>query len=932
MNTKKITIFFIIFSFFSINIVNAQSFTDVSSSHKNYEAIETLKKYGIIQGYADGTFKPENTINRAESLKIILKGSGIETPDTNSNGGFSDVPISEWFTPFVVKAKNLGIIKGNPDGNFLPENNLNLAESLKILLLTNGIHVSQISFSEKPYDDIELNQWFAPYFTYASEKNLIDKKKYEKVIPGHAVTRAELAEIMYRLRNILEVEQRDISFASYYSDTLHGNNTASGEKYDKNKFTAAHRELPFGTKVEVTNMLNGKSVLVKINDRGPNIEGRIIDLSKVAFEAISPLSKGIIPISLRVVDDNPTANPVNILPFKEDCIWPEDVEEIDTKHFINKEENIHVELYEPLKTKYFENEIIDISGKVFDDKIKEITAFLKDEKGNQHTFLAEVKSGNFLVQVNMGEVGKKQFSIIQERSGSNYTANIEVFSIECDKNLPESNLQAPSNYRFAIENNIVIFRWENNDANISRVTFKQGDKEIIQYFSKKKKGWKINPKLFNIFSQGEFSVNIETAQSNSGTILGRTSKWKNGDNQTYIATLHHHSIEKPEYIQISNFTNTYGFGGEISFNGRTKSHIRHEAAIIKPSGKIETISLNTQAKITENQHGIKTISPNEDFYFLYKPTEHGSYIIEINHESGIAALNTPIYEEGKIPIIPDFVDLKLGESHKELGDINTNTSSVELLNLINQERLSSDIDRLELTDGLSFLAQERANDMAKNNYLSHWTQSGQDINDLRISHGIKTSIGENIAKESNLINAHLGLMRSALHRDNILSKHWTKAGFGFSKSQDGQIIVVELFSSNPIEEKDIPNLREDVLDIINSQREKFLIPNASLNAISQSWSDTMVTEDFFPCTECEIVSPSGVSLTNNIRKSGILQTVGTFLIGDNSWINLRENLIKNLKKTSPDQIDIFDNNWKEVGIGISQDNDGIIKVTLLYSE
>src|SRR5689334_4107205 len=70
--------------------------------------------------------------------------------------------------------------------------------------------------------------------------------------------------------------------ASFYADSFEGNPTASGEKYRANKFTAAHKTLPFGTVVKVTNLANKESVNVTINDRGPYVEGRVIDLSKAA--------------------------------------------------------------------------------------------------------------------------------------------------------------------------------------------------------------------------------------------------------------------------------------------------------------------------------------------------------------------------------------------------------------------------------------------------------------------------------------------------------------------------------------------------------------------------------------------------------------------------------------------------------------------------
>ena len=74
--------------------------------------------------------------------------------------------------------------------------------------------------------------------------------------------------------------------ASYYADKFNGRKTASGEKFRNSKLTAAHKTLPFGTKVKVTNLQNGKTVKVRVNDRGPFIAGRIIDLSKKAARRI----------------------------------------------------------------------------------------------------------------------------------------------------------------------------------------------------------------------------------------------------------------------------------------------------------------------------------------------------------------------------------------------------------------------------------------------------------------------------------------------------------------------------------------------------------------------------------------------------------------------------------------------------------------------
>jgi rare lipoprotein A len=91
--------------------------------------------------------------------------------------------------------------------------------------------------------------------------------------------------------------------ASFYANSFEGRPTASGEKYRANKFTAAHKTLPFGTVVKVTNLANKESVNVTINDRGPYVEGRVIDLSKAAAEKLNFFSKGIADVTIEVVDE-----------------------------------------------------------------------------------------------------------------------------------------------------------------------------------------------------------------------------------------------------------------------------------------------------------------------------------------------------------------------------------------------------------------------------------------------------------------------------------------------------------------------------------------------------------------------------------------------------------------------------------------------------
>ncbi|WP_308708888.1 septal ring lytic transglycosylase RlpA family protein [Marinoscillum pacificum] len=108
------------------------------------------------------------------------------------------------------------------------------------------------------------------------------------------------------------IAQTQTGQASFYGGQFHGRPTASGEVYDMEKMTAAHRTLPFGTMIRVTNTNNGKSVVVKVNDRGPFVDSRIVDLSFGAAKEIEMVNDGVVDVTLELVQKDlaptPTVN------------------------------------------------------------------------------------------------------------------------------------------------------------------------------------------------------------------------------------------------------------------------------------------------------------------------------------------------------------------------------------------------------------------------------------------------------------------------------------------------------------------------------------------------------------------------------------------------------------------------------------------------
>jgi len=100
-------------------------------------------------------------------------------------------------------------------------------------------------------------------------------------------------------RNAAKYKERGT--ASYYAKRFHNRKTASGERFNNRAMTAAHRTLPFGTEVIVKNINNNRSVKVRINDRGPFVKGRVIDLSRAAFSQIASLEEGLANVEIRIV-------------------------------------------------------------------------------------------------------------------------------------------------------------------------------------------------------------------------------------------------------------------------------------------------------------------------------------------------------------------------------------------------------------------------------------------------------------------------------------------------------------------------------------------------------------------------------------------------------------------------------------------------------
>ena len=188
--------------FFAVQSASAL-FTDVSSLNIHGVAIDALVEQGVLEGYSDGSFKPDQEVTRAEAMKIILLGMGISVNESSSSAGqFSDVSENDWFYDIVGTAVDLGIIEGYDDGTFRPAQTVNRAEALKMMLEANN--EAAVAPGSDPFVDVPTSAWFAPYANYAKTWNIEPPQTDGLWHPEAAITRGNISEMVYRLQEVEE--------------------------------------------------------------------------------------------------------------------------------------------------------------------------------------------------------------------------------------------------------------------------------------------------------------------------------------------------------------------------------------------------------------------------------------------------------------------------------------------------------------------------------------------------------------------------------------------------------------------------------------------------------------------------------------------------------------------------------------------------------
>jgi uncharacterized protein YkwD len=812
----------------------AANFYDVAASSSYYTAINYLADSGIINGYPDGSFKPEQEINRAEFLKLLLESSNVTT-DVNTATNFSDIDENAWYAKYVRKARQEGWIEGYSDNTFRPAQPINKAEGLKIVAMVQGWQTAKVDIA--PFNDVPAFSWFAPYVAYAKDRNFLEEHG-RFFVPDMHYTRAQVSEILFRI------------YVTAENDAL---------KYDP--------------------------------------------LFATSLPQPSIVTSGVTPEPLI-----PPPPPLDFTPYSE--------KDFSSDFFTD------VNLDSGFTNNFYLNEVYYFKGQVITGRYNNAFVFLAPQNStdtSQFTnYIGEMQANSFIIPVIFRKPGNYRLGLILGSSGESKVAYISVLPSLPNAPLTKSQ-HTPSSPRINYKNTHTTFSWDNAGNQITRLTVFQGNKTGRFIFRQNIENFDVDYVDFSNFNEGKVYYRFEGAETNTGGPLEFDSGWNTGTTENFSAVTHTFSQIVPDLISLSTLPEYASKIEPINFSGNTSTDIYAEAIVTKPDGDTENVSLKS-SKPFGDYLGSPKISTGNDYSFYYNPSASGTYIIEINGTNGEAVINTPVYIANGIPLIPDFFDLNKLEQKEVTFDLPTLRN--KLLDLINIDRQKAGLNPVRLDSSLNSLAQLHSEDMVARDFFGHINPDGESPNDRRIEAGITTAVGENLAQAPTILYSHYGLMRSGIHRQNILDPAWTRVGLGIAQDKYDQLFVTEEFSHDPLTDADLARMTGNILDEINNARRDKGIPliemDQTLTSIATDWSAKMASQDFFGFT-----SPNGENLSAIVQEQVPQKAVQAVILESNSESKLYDEILLGN--------DVTENQWRKLGIGLKLDNKGSIKATLLYT-
>ncbi|MBD3330220.1 hypothetical protein GF354_01670 [Candidatus Peregrinibacteria bacterium] len=191
---------------------SAKDFSDVTDETYYSDSIMWMANNGVINGDAapKTTFRPDDCVNRAEMLKMLFEATGEDLENMAMGGLYPDVPSDAWYSSYVKKATLKGVVQGYPDGNFRPEQCVNRAEAMKMGINEFGIDLLEED-EVSNFGDIDTGDWYAEFANTSLGRGLVgvnhvysDASSALYYSPAAYMTRKEAAEMLYRMKTVVD--------------------------------------------------------------------------------------------------------------------------------------------------------------------------------------------------------------------------------------------------------------------------------------------------------------------------------------------------------------------------------------------------------------------------------------------------------------------------------------------------------------------------------------------------------------------------------------------------------------------------------------------------------------------------------------------------------------------------------------------------------
>jgi S-layer homology domain len=178
-----------------LRLVRLVSFDDVPTGYWAKQPIENTGTVGLVNGYPDGTFRPDRALTRAELATLLVRARGIKLPNRQARKVFKDVKPTFWAAKYIEVARREGLVKGYPDKTYRPNNKITKAEGIAVLARFENLKVAAEIF-EKPYWDVSARHWAAKYIQAAKEAGMLKYVKRNYLYPKRDLPRAESVEML----------------------------------------------------------------------------------------------------------------------------------------------------------------------------------------------------------------------------------------------------------------------------------------------------------------------------------------------------------------------------------------------------------------------------------------------------------------------------------------------------------------------------------------------------------------------------------------------------------------------------------------------------------------------------------------------------------------------------------------------------------------